>query len=71
MDPGTRQEIEAATQAIDDALGGLINFLMTLRPTLRNEILQICGAHLEKARQARERLAAILDEAGTGAPPPS
>ncbi len=71
MDPATRQEIEAAGQAIDEALGGLINFLMTLRPTLRNEILQICGAHLEKARQARERLVAILGEAGAGASPPS
>ncbi len=71
MDSGTRQEIEAATQAIDDALGGLINFLMTLRPTLRNEILQICGAHLEKARQARERLAAILRQGSTDAPPPA
>ncbi len=70
MDARTRQEIQAATQALDDALSGLINFLMTLRPTLRNEILQICGAHLEKAQQARDRLAVILQEGNTGAPSP-
>ena len=69
MDSGTRHEIEAAIQAIDDALGGLITFLMTLRPTLRNEILQICGAHLERARQARERLDAILGADNADSPP--
>jgi hypothetical protein len=62
MDAKARQEIQAAVQALDDALGGLINFLMTLRPTLRNEILQICGHHIEKAREAKERLNALLRE---------
>jgi hypothetical protein len=47
-------------QSLDQALSGLINFAMTLRPTLRNEIMQICGHHLERAREARERLAAML-----------
>jgi hypothetical protein len=60
MDPKVRQEIELAVQSLDQALSGLINFAMTLRPTLRNEILQICGHHLERAREARERLAAML-----------
>ncbi|MGD0264819.1 MAG: hypothetical protein ABSD47_07665 [Candidatus Methylomirabilota bacterium] len=57
-----RETVEAAVQALDEALGGLINFMMTLRPTLRNEILQICGQHLERARQAKERLKALLQE---------
>jgi len=60
MDPNVRREVEQAVQALDQALGGLITFTMTLRPTLRNEILQICGQHLEHAREARERLAAML-----------
>ncbi len=60
MDPDTREEIEAAVQALDQALSGLVGFLMTLRPTLRNEILQICGQHMEQARGARDRLAAML-----------
>jgi hypothetical protein len=62
MDPNVRREVEQAVQALDEALSGLITFTMTLRPTLRNEILQICGHHLERARQARERLAAMLHE---------
>ncbi len=60
MDAKAREEVETAVQALDEALSGLITFLMTLRPTLRNEILQICGHHLEKARQAKERLEALL-----------
>lgn len=62
MDADVRETVEAAVQALDEALGGLINFMMTLRPTLRNEILQICGQHLERARQAKERLQALLQE---------
>jgi hypothetical protein len=62
MDANVRETVEAAVQALNEALGGLINFMMTLRPTLRNEILQICGQHLERARQAKERLEALLQE---------
>jgi hypothetical protein len=61
MDPQTRQEIETGVQALDDALRGLMGFLMTLRPTLRNEILQICGRHMDRAREAKERLQSLLD----------
>ncbi|HSD51640.1 MAG TPA: hypothetical protein VLG48_09550 [Candidatus Methylomirabilis sp.] len=60
MDAKVREEIQTAVHALDEALGGLINFMMTLRPTLRNEIMQICGHHIEKARQARDRLEALL-----------
>ena len=62
MDAKAREELEVAVQALDEALRGLINFLMTLRPTLRNEIIQICGHHIEAARQAKERLEALLRE---------
>ena len=62
MDTKARTEVEAAVQALDQALSGLINFMMTLRPTLRNEILQICGNHIERARQANERLEALLQD---------
>ncbi len=61
MDTQTRREIEIAVQALDDALTGLVGFLMTLRPTLRNEILQICGRHMDRARGAKERLQSLLD----------
>jgi hypothetical protein len=62
MDVEAREEVRVAVQALDEALGGLINFLMTLRPALRNEILQICGNHIEKARQAKERLERLLQD---------
>lgn len=62
MDAKVREEVQTAVQALDEALGGLINFTMTLRPTLRNEIMQICGKHLERARQAKERLEALLHD---------
>jgi hypothetical protein len=62
MDARARQEIETAIQAIDDALTGLVSFGTTLRPTLRNEIFQICGRHFERARQARERLSSLLQD---------
>jgi len=60
MDAKAREELHTAVQALDEALGGLINFMMTLRPTLRNEIIQICGHHIERARQAKERLESLL-----------
>jgi hypothetical protein len=62
MDVTAREELEAAVQALDEALSGLINFMMTLRPTLRNEIMQICGHHIETARHAKERLESLLQK---------
>ncbi len=62
MDDEVQKEIATAVRALDEALDGLITFLATLRPTLRNEILQICGHHLERARQARDRLQGLLDK---------
>jgi hypothetical protein len=71
MDPKTRQEIETAVRAIDDALTGLVTFTMTLRPTLRNEIFQLLGHHIERAREARERLHTLVVDpvAPSGNPP--
>lgn len=60
MDREAREQVEAAAQALEEALQAITTFLFTLRPTLRNEILQLLGHHLEKARQAHERLRAIL-----------
>lgn len=60
MDQETKEQVETAAQAVEEALQGIFTFLFTLRPTLRNEILQILGHHLEKAREAHERLEAIL-----------
>ena len=62
MDSAARDTIAEAVQAIDDAISGLVGFAMTLRPTLRNEIFQICGPHLDRARGARERLAGLIGE---------
>ncbi len=62
MDAKVQEEVQRAVQALDEALTGLINFMMTLRPTLRNEIIQICGHHIETARQAKERLETLLRE---------
>jgi len=67
MDAKTRREIAMAVQALDEALTGLISFTMTLRPTLRNEIMQICGHHIERARGARERLQSLVDDADSAA----
>ncbi len=60
MDREAKEQVEAAARAVEEALQGITTFLFTLRPTLRNEILQLLGHHLEKARQAHERLRAIL-----------
>jgi hypothetical protein len=62
MDTRTREEVQTAVDALEAALEGLVAFLMRLRPTLRNEILQLCGEHMERARLAKERLEALLRE---------
>jgi hypothetical protein len=61
MNAEVRDQVAVAVSALDQALAGLIGFAMTLRPTLRNEILQICGPHLDRARQARDTLAALIE----------
>lgn len=57
-----REQIRAAVEAIDGALQGIVRFLTPLRPTMRNELIQLMGAHVERARSAKESLERILLE---------
>ncbi len=57
-----RAQIQAAVKAIDGALQGIVSFLTPLRPTMRNELIQLLGAHVEQARRAKESLEKILLE---------
>lgn len=54
--------IRAAVEAIDGALQGIARFLTPLRPTMRNELIQFLGPHVEQARHAKESLEGILLE---------
>lgn len=54
------EQIRTANAAITEALQALMTFMATLRPGLRNEIMQILGDKIEKARLAQERLEALL-----------
>ncbi len=57
-----REQIRAAVEAIDGALQGIVRFLTPLRPTMRNELIQLMGTHVEQARHAKESLERILLE---------
>ncbi|MCZ7581815.1 MAG: hypothetical protein C3F12_15045 [Candidatus Methylomirabilota bacterium] len=57
-----RVQIETAVEAIDGALQGIVRFLTPLRPTMRNELIQFLGPHIEQARHAKESLERILLE---------
>ncbi len=57
-----REQIQAAVEAIDGALQGIVRFLTPLRPTMRNELIQFLGGHIEQARHAKESLERILLE---------
>lgn len=57
-----KAHIRTANAAITEALQGLITFLATLRPGLRNEIMQILGDKIDRARLAKERLDTLLAE---------
>ncbi len=57
-----RAQIQAAVKAIDGALQGIVSFLTPLRPTMRNELIQLLGTHVEQARRAKESLEKILLE---------
>ena len=48
------EQIRAAVGAIDGALRGIVSFLTPLKPTLRNELIQLLGEHVERARIAKE-----------------
>lgn len=57
-----REQIRVAVEAIDGALEGIVRFLAPLRPTMRNELIQSLGGHVEQARHAKESLERILLE---------
>ena len=55
-----REQIRAAVEAINGALGGIVSFLTPLKPTLRNELIQLLGDKVERARAAKESLEQLL-----------
>ena len=60
MEEAAREQIRAAVAAIDGALRGIVNFLAPLKPTLRNELIQALGSHVEQARTAKDSLERLL-----------
>ena len=61
-DEAVREQIRAAVEAIDGALRGIVSFLAPLKPTLRNELIQLLGDNVERARAAKESLERLLAE---------
>ncbi len=59
-DQAVREQIRAAVEAIDGALRGIVSFLTPLKPTLRNELIQLLGNHVERARTAKASLEKLL-----------
>jgi hypothetical protein len=59
-DEAVREQILAAVEAIDGALRGIVSFLAPLKPTLRNELIQLLGDHVERARVAKDSLERLL-----------
>ena len=59
-DEAVREQIRAAVEAIDGALRGIVSFLTPLKPTLRNELIQLLGDHVERARTAKVSLEKLL-----------
>lgn len=62
MDDSERRELRHAIDALDEALQGIVRWIYTLKPVLRNELMQMTAPQMEKAREARDRLAALLVE---------
>ena len=59
-DEAVREQIRASVEAIDGALRGIVSFLAPLKPTLRNELIQLLGDHVERARIAKDSLERLL-----------
>jgi hypothetical protein len=55
-----REQVRAAVEAIEGALRGIVSFLTPLKPTLRNELIQLLGKHVDQARTAKESLEKLL-----------
>ncbi len=62
MDDAERQALRSAIEALDGGMQGLVRWMYTLKPVLRNELLQMTGPQMESLREARNRLAALLGE---------
>ena len=59
-DEAVRKQVRAAVEAIEGALRGIVSFLTPLKPTLRNELIQLLGKHVDQARTAKESLEQLL-----------
>jgi len=59
-DEVVREQVRAAVEAIEGALRGIVSFLTPLKPTLRNELIQLLGKHVDQARTAKESLERLL-----------
>jgi hypothetical protein len=59
-DEAVREQVRAAVEAIEGALRGIVSFLTPLKPTLRNELIQLLGKHVDQARTAKESLEGLL-----------
>ena len=59
-DEAVREQVRAAVEAIEGALRGIVSFLTPLKPTLRNELIQLLGRHVDQARTAKESLERLL-----------
>ena len=62
MNEAERQELRGLVEAMHGALQGLVRWMYTLKPVLRNELLQMTGPQMETLREARNRLATLLGE---------
>ncbi|MGH7361178.1 MAG: hypothetical protein ACREKF_00375 [Candidatus Methylomirabilales bacterium] len=58
------EAIATARRHLEAALGGLVQMLTRLRVEHRNALLQRIAPHLEAARKAAERLAALEGRPG-------
>jgi hypothetical protein len=57
-----RHAVAEAIKSLDEGMQGIVRWMYTLKPVLRNELLQMTGPQMEKVREARERLAALLGD---------
>jgi hypothetical protein len=57
-----RQAVADAIKCLDEGMQGIVRWMYTLKPVLRNELLQMTEPQMEKVREARERLAALLGD---------
>jgi len=62
MDDAEREQLRSAVEALDQGMQGIIKWMYMLKPVLRNELLQMTGPQMEKLREARNCLAALLGD---------